>query len=99
MAARVTIIVTDVTVRIALLTKARQMIPPFVWSTARRFEMNCQCFGHENARLDASAGDFDDWSITKTNGTRKTTKDTMTAMMPTVQARTRTRLIVAPAFC
>ena len=52
-------IATDVTVRIALLKKARQMIPSLVWSTARRFAKNCQCFGHENARLDASAGVFD----------------------------------------
>ncbi len=57
-------IVTDVTVRIALLKKARQMIPSFVWSTARRFARNCQCVGHENARVDASAGDFDAWRTT-----------------------------------
>ena len=99
MAEMITMRATEPTVRTVLLMIARQMTPSFEFSVSTKFWKNWNCFGQEKARSDASAGGFAACSRTNANGTRKTTTETRIAMIPTIQARRRSRVTAPPAFC
>src|SRR6478609_5249501 len=93
--ARMTVIVTDTTVRIRLLRRAVTMMPFRSLSTAWRFSTILQFAGHAKSRDDASAWVLAAVTMMKITGTMNTTKAIDSATTSTQYRRARRAALTA----
>jgi hypothetical protein len=91
-AASTTMIATDPTVTRVLFTNARTTVPSRVCSTSRRLSKKTNSVGQLNSRSEDSCCVLNAVTTMNANGTRKTTTETVIAMMPTTRSRVRVAL-------